>query len=131
VPVAITQLMTQDFSLGSNTIETSEGIALHAPHIQRRVQTAIERVITDPALTGSLADDEALTLLHWTETEIERLVLETIDMDDEKAWKQLDPALHTLRRYVRCVANTSADTDDPAAMLQLLLASPPIYVKEM
>ncbi|MGC9395228.1 MAG: hypothetical protein ACP5J4_10265 [Anaerolineae bacterium] len=112
-------------------MEMYEDIALNAPHIQRRVQVAIERVAEDPALTGALADDEALILLHWAETEIERLVLETADMDDEEAWEQLNPALHTLRRYIRRAARTSADTDDPTVMLHLLLASPPIYTEEM
>jgi len=108
-----------------------EESALNAPYIQRRVQVAIERVTEDPALTGALADDEALILLYWAETEIERLVLETADMDDEEAWDQLNPALRTLRRYIRCVANTSANTDEPAFMLHLLLASPPVYNEEM
>lgn len=107
-----------------------EDIALNTPHIQRRVQAAIECVIEDPVLTGALADDEALILLHWAETEIERLVLETADMDDAEAWEQLNPVLHTLRHYIRRTANTSADTDDPAGMLHLLLASPPIYTEE-
>jgi hypothetical protein len=108
-----------------------EDIALNAPHIQRRVQAAIERVTEDPALTEALADAEALILLHWAETEIERLVLETADMDDEEAWEQLTPALRVLRRYIRRTARTSADTDDPAVMLHLLLASPPVYTEEM
>ena len=112
-------------------METNEDLALNAPHVQSRVQAAIERVTVDPALTEALADDEALTLLHWAETEIERLVLETIDMDDEAAWQHLDPALRKLRRYIRETANTSADTDDPAVMLHLLLSSPPTYAGEM
>jgi len=112
-------------------METNEDIALNAPHIQSRVQAAIERVTADPALTDALADDEALTLLHWAETEIERLVLETADMDDEEAWRHLNPVLHTLRRHIRETANTSAETDDPAVMLHLLLASPPTYTDEM
>lgn len=112
-------------------MDTNEDFALNAPHIQKRVQAAIERVAVDPALTEALADDEALTLLHWAETEIERLVLETVDMDDEEARLHLDPALRKLRRYIRETANTSADTDDPAVMLHLLLASPPTYADEM
>ncbi|MFN2285801.1 MAG: hypothetical protein ACK2UQ_15390 [Anaerolineae bacterium] len=122
--------MTQNFSPESNAMDMYEDVTLNAPHIQRRVQAAIGRVIEDPVLTGALADDEALILLHWAETEIERLVLETADMDDEEAWEQLNPALHTLRRYIRRTANTSADTDDPAGRLHLLLASPPIYTEE-
>ncbi len=110
---------------------TKEDNALNAPHIQNRVHAAIERVAGDPELTAALADDEALTLLHWAETEIERLVLETVDMDDEEAWLHLNPALRKLRRYIRETANTSADTDDPAVMLHLLLASPPAYADEM
>ncbi len=112
-------------------MKTNEDYALNAPHIQNRVQAAIERVTADAGLTAALADDEALTLLHWAETEIERLVLETADMDDEEAWQHLDPALRKLRRYIRETANTSADTDDPAVMLHLLLASPPSYIDEM
>lgn len=112
-------------------MEKNEDIVLNAPHIQKRVQAAIERVTADPALTEALADDEALPLLHWAETEIERLVLETADIDDEEAWEQLTPALHALRRFIRQTANTSADTDDPAIMLHLLLASPPAYADEM
>lgn len=111
-------------------METNEDFALNAPHIQSRVQAAIERVTVDPALTEALADDEALTLLHWAETEIERLVLETADMDDEMAWRHLEPALRALRRYIRQTANTSAETDDPAVMLHLLLASLPSYTDE-
>jgi hypothetical protein len=109
---------------------TDENNALNAPHIQSRVQAAIERITADPALTEALADDEALTLLHWAETEIERLVLETVDMDDEEAGHYLAPALRQLRRYIRETANTSAETDDPAVMLHLLLASPPVYIEE-
>ena len=112
-------------------MDTNEDFALNAPHIQKRVQAAIERITVDPALTDALADDEALTLLHWAETEIERLVLETVDMDDEAAWQHLDPALRKLRRYIRETANASADTDDPAVMLHLLLASTPTYAAEM
>jgi hypothetical protein len=112
-------------------METNREIALDASRVQSRVQAAVERITADPALTEALAADEALTLLHWAEAEIERLVLETVNLDDEEAWEQLNPALHVLRRYVRRVANTSADTDDPAAMLQLLLASSPIYAEEM
>ncbi|MBN2393083.1 MAG: hypothetical protein JXR84_20305 [Anaerolineae bacterium] len=112
-------------------MDMNEDVALNARHIQRRVQVAIERVAEDPALTGALVDDEALILLHWAETEIERLVLETADMDDTEAWEQLSPALHTLRLYIRRTANTSADADDPVGMLHLLLASPPIYTEEM
>jgi len=108
-----------------------EDNVLNAPHIQSRVQAAIERVTADSGLTAALADDEALTLLHWAETEIERLVLETADMDDDEAWQYLHPALRKLRRYIRETANTSADTDDPAVMLHLLLASPPTYADEM
>lgn len=111
-------------------MDTNEDCTLNAPHIQRRVQAAIERVTADPGLTAALADDEALTLLHWAEMEIERLVLETADMDDEAAWLHLDPALRKLRRYIRETANTSADTDDPAVMLHLLLASSPTYADE-
>jgi len=112
-------------------METTKDCALNAPHIQRRVQAAIERITADPGLTAALADDEALTLLHWAETEIERLVLETVDMDDDAARRHLDPALRKLRRYIRETANTSADTDEPAVMLHLLLASPPTYADEM
>lgn len=112
-------------------MKTNEDFALNAPHIQSRVQAAIERVTADPALTEALADDEALTLLHWAETEIERLVLETADMDDEEAGRHLDPALRKLRRYIRETANTSAGTDDPAVMLHLLLASSLTYADEM
>ncbi|MBN2391038.1 MAG: hypothetical protein JXR84_09950 [Anaerolineae bacterium] len=112
-------------------MDTNEDFALNAPHIQKRMQAAIERITVDPALTEALADDEALTLLHWAETEIERLVLETVDMDDEAAWQHLDPALRKLRRYIRETANTSGETDDPAVMLHLLLASPPAYADEM
>lgn len=111
-------------------MEICEDAALNAPHTRNRVQVAIERVTADPALTEALADDEALTLLHWAETEIERLVLETVDMDDEEAWEHLNPALHALRRYIRHTANTSADTDDPAVMLHLLLELPPDYTEE-
>ncbi len=110
---------------------TNEDNALNAPHVQRRVRAAIERITADPGLTAALADDEALTLLHWAETEIERLALETVDMDDEAAWQHLDPALRQLRRFIRETANTSAETDDPAVMLHLLLASPPAYADEM
>ncbi len=112
-------------------MKTTEDLALNAPHIQSRVQAAIERITADPGLTAALADDEALTLLHWAETEIERLVLETVDMDDEEAWRYLDPALRKLRRYMRETANTSAETDDPTVMLHLLLASPPAFTDEM
>ena len=112
-------------------METNEDCALNAPHIQSRVQAAIERVTADSGLTAALADAEALTLLHWAETEIERLVLETVDMDDEAAWQHLHPALRQLRCYIRETANTSADTDDPAVMLRLLLASTPTYAGEM
>jgi hypothetical protein len=108
----------------------NENNVLNAPQIQSRVQAAIERVTADPALTEALADDEALTLLHWAETEIERLVLETADMDDEAAGRYLAPALRQLRRYIRETANTSAETDDPAVMLHLLLASPPVFYTE-
>lgn len=110
---------------------TNEDNALNAPHIQNRVQAAIERITADPGLTAALADAEASTLLHWAEAEIERLVLETVDMDDDEARRHLDPALRQLRRYIRETANTSADTDDPAVMLHLLLASPPAFTDEM
>jgi len=112
-------------------MEINEDFALNAPHIQSRVQAAIERVTADPALTEALADDEALTLLHWAEMVIERLVLQTADMDEKEAWEHLDPALHSLRRYIRETANTSAETDDPAVMLHLLLASAPTYADGM
>jgi hypothetical protein len=111
-------------------METNKDFALNAPYIQNRVQTAIERVTADPALTETLADDEAITLLHWAETEIEWLVLETVDMDDEAAWQYLDPAMRKLRRFIRDTANTSAETDDPAVMLHLLLAAAPTYTDE-
>ena len=111
-------------------MERYEDVVLNAPYIQRRVQVAIERVTEDPGLTEALADTEALILLNWAETEIERLVLETADMDNEEAWEQLNPALRTLRRFIRRAATLSADTVDPAAMVHLLLASPPAYIEE-
>lgn len=111
-------------------MKTTDEIALNAPHIQSRVQAAIERVAADPALTEALDDADALTLLRWAETEIERLVLQTADIDDAAAWRYLDPALRALRRYIRHTANVSGETDDPAVMLHLLLASPPVYTDE-
>jgi len=101
------------------------------PLILSRVQFAVERITTDPALTEDLTDHEALPLLNWAQTEVERLVLETAAMDEDDAWCVLDPELKTLRRYIRCVSQVSANADDPAETLHTLLASPPDYSEEM
>ncbi len=97
------------------------------PPIQNRLRLANERIVGDPSLTADLLDAEAHTLLHWARAEIERLVSQTADLDDDTAWQVLDPALRTLRRYIRRVARTSAQADDPAGMLHTLLKTPPVY----
>jgi hypothetical protein len=122
--------MTPDFPPEDETLETPGNPASNAPDICNRLQIAIERVIEDPALTGALTDDAALILLHWAETEIEQLALETAAMDDEEAWEHLNPALHRLRRYIRHTANTSADTDDPTGTLHRLLTASPPYTED-
>ncbi|HOU13848.1 MAG TPA: hypothetical protein PKZ84_12100 [Anaerolineae bacterium] len=110
-----------------DTLKTGEEVTLDAPHIQERIRTAAERIVGDPSLTEDLLDAEAQILLRWAQAEVERLVLETADLDDDMAWQTLDPALRALRRYIRRVAKSSADADDPAAALHALLASPPVY----
>lgn len=110
-----------------NARKTSKVSALDIPDIHDRLRTASERIVGDPSLTEDLLDAEAHTLLLWAQAEVERLVLETADLDDDMAWQTLDPALRALRRYIRRVAKSSADADDPAAALHALLASPPVY----
>ncbi len=111
----------------SNIQMTGAEAIVGAPHIQDRLRTVSERIVGDPSLTEDLLDAEAQTLLLWAQAEVERLVLETADLDEDMAWQTLDPALRALRRYVRRVAKSSAEADDPAAKLQALLASPPAY----
>ncbi|HQK12431.1 MAG TPA: hypothetical protein PLJ78_00630 [Anaerolineae bacterium] len=110
-----------------NTSPTRREAVLDTPDIQNRLRTASERIVGDSSLTADLLDAEARTLLHWAQAEVERLVLKTADLDDDMAWQTLDPALRTLRRYIRRVARASAKADDPAAMLRTLLATPPVY----
>lgn len=110
-----------------NKSQTGKNAALDAPYIQDRIRTAGERIVGDPSLTEDLRDAEAHTLLLWAQAEVERLVLETVALDEDMAWQALDPALRTLRRYIRRVARSSAKADDPATKLQALLMSPPVY----
>lgn len=98
-----------------------------APYMESRLQTAVERITGDPALTEALEDDAADVLLRWARAEVERLVLDTSALDDDAAWQILDPALHALRRYIRRAAKASADADDPVAALQALATSPFAY----
>jgi hypothetical protein len=113
-----------------NARKTGKNAALDAPHIQERIRTASERIVGDPSLTEDLLDAEAHTLLLWARAEVERLVLETADLDEDMAWQALDPELRTLRRYVRQTARESAASDDPLTTLRTLLESSPDHWKE-
>ncbi len=106
-----------------SVLKTGEEAALDTPIIQDRLRTANERIVGDPSLTEDLLDAEAHTLLLWAQAEVERLVLETAELDEDMAWQALDPELHTLRRYVRQTARESAASDDPLTTLQTLLES--------
>lgn len=113
-----------------DSLKTGEDAVSDALHIQDRIRTASERIVGDPSLTEDLLDAEAHALLLWAQAEVERLVLETADLDEDMAWQALDPELHTLRRYVRQTARESAASDDPLTTLRTLLESSPDHWKE-
>jgi hypothetical protein len=81
--------------------------------IEERLQRALERIYTDPALTDALRDPEAKVLLDWAQQQVQCLVAETDTLDEEIAWSWLSPRLRQLRRTVRRIARHSGDAEAP------------------
>ncbi|MEA3307916.1 MAG: hypothetical protein U9Q70_00195 [Chloroflexota bacterium] len=94
---------------------------------EERWQLAIERITSDPALTGELTDQEAILLLRWAEGEVTALVAATTDMSEEAAWEQLSPQLRALRRKMRRLAKIVAAQPEPLVALQNLLGDSDKY----
>lgn len=81
--------------------------------IEARKQRAMERIVSDPALTNDLTDRQARHLLDWVEEQVICLVEETRGLDEEEAWERLAPRLQTLRHQVRRMTKTRAQTEEP------------------
>ncbi|MCD4739097.1 MAG: hypothetical protein K8R89_07555 [Anaerolineae bacterium] len=94
---------------------------------EERWQLAIERITSDPALTGELTDQEAILLLRWAEGEVVALVNATAELPEEAAWEQLAPQLRALRHKMRRLAKVSAAQPDPLVALQNLLGDSDKY----
>jgi protein-tyrosine phosphatase len=90
--------------------------------LELRVQLACERIVEDPNLTSDLADEPASVLLRWAEDRAQRMALRTAGQDEQSAWRTLDAELAPLRRQVRDMAEAAADSPDPAATIQQLIA---------
>jgi hypothetical protein len=85
---------------------------------------AYERVAGDPNITADLTDDEAQELLTWAQEETRRLVNTTQGMTEEDAWRELDPKLAHLRRYLRRTAKESAAAENTGETIHQTLQAP-------
>ena len=95
---------------------------------EERLQLAMERISSDPALTGDLTDQEAILLLRWAEGEVVALVNATAELPEEIVWEQLAPKLCALRKKMRQLARVSAAQPDPLVALQNMLGDSDKYV---
>ncbi len=94
---------------------------------EERLQLAMERISSDPALTGDLTDQAAILLLRWAEGEVAALVNATAELPEEAAWKQLAPQLRALRKKMRLLAKIVAAQPDPLVALQSMLGDSDEY----
>lgn len=88
-----------------------------------RLQLAMERIHSDPALTGDLMDQEALVLLEWAESQVVKLLEEAAELPEEAAWEQLAPQLRALRQQMRHISKVSAAQPDPLVALKSLIGT--------
>ena len=93
-----------------------------SPELATRAELAFARIAEDPGLTGDLLDAEARILLRWAQREVNRLVTQTVGLDEGAAMEVLDVALGQLRKALRQTARLSAAAANPAQKLQELLA---------
>jgi hypothetical protein len=75
---------------------------------ERRIQSAMERIMMDESVTEELADDEAKVLLGWGEQQVTRLADQ---IADEEAFKEASNQLRKLMRRVNRFVGLRGDMD--------------------
>lgn len=79
--------------------------------IQARMQRATESILENEALTADLDDEAAQVLLDWGVTLTQRIVSETLELDEAAAEEATYQPMRALRKMLRKINNWAGDPD--------------------
>lgn len=82
--------------------------------LEKRIRVAVESILENEALRGSLDDDAAAVLIDWGVARAKQIASETAYLEDEaEAEEAAYPRMRALRKLLRTVARLSTESLGP------------------
>ena len=94
--------------------------------IQQRIQRAVESILDNEALTAGLDDQAARVLLDWGVERTQKIVAQTVEMDDAQAEQATYQPMRALRKMLRS-ANKWAIGPGEKNLIKVLDQAPIVY----